>query len=115
MPIPLAKTSRRVAPGLVLKPQRDSANWQAHACVQGTVYRRTTGTSDIKIAEQRALKWLSDLNSNPTAKPAGTVSWSQLTDRYLLTLSEGAKRDYHTDTLQRHFTPVFQAHADIRR
>ena len=114
MPIPLAKTSRRVTTGLVLKPQRDSANWQAHACVQGTVYRRTTGTSDIKIAEQRALKWLSDLKTNPAAKPAGTVSWAQLTDRYLLTLAEGAKRDYHTDTLARHFTPVFQAHADIR-
>ena len=115
MPIPLAKTSRRVTTGLVLKPQRDSANWQAHACVQGTVYRRTTGTSDIKIAEQRALKWLSDLKTNPAAKPAGTVSWAQLTDRYLLTLAEGAKRDYHTDTLARHFTPIFQAHADIRQ
>ena len=114
MPIPLAKTSRRVAPGLVLKPQRDSPNWQAHACVRGTVYRRTTGTSDIKIAEQRALKWLSDLKTNPAAKPAGIISWAQLTDRYLLTLPEGAKRDYHTDTLQRHFTPVFQVHTDIR-
>ena len=114
MPIPLAKTSRRVTTGLVLKPQRDSANWQAHACVQGTVYRRTTGTSDVKIAEQRALKWLSDLKTNTAAKPAGSVSWAQLTDRYLLTLPEGAKRDYHTDTLQRHFTPVFQVHADIR-
>ena len=68
MPIPLAKTSRRVTTGLVLKPQRDSANWQAHASVRGTVYRRTTGTSDIKIAEKRALKWLSDLKTNPAAK-----------------------------------------------
>ena len=79
------------------------------------MYRRTTCTSDVKIAEQRALKWLSDLKTNPAAKPAGTVSWSQLTDRYLLTLPEGAKRDYHTDTLVRHFTPIFQAHADIRQ
>ena len=114
MPIPLAKTSRRVAPGLVLKPQRDSPNWQAHACIKGKVHRRSTGTSDIKIAEQRALKWLSDIKTNPAAKPAGTVSWAQLTDRYLLTLPEGAKRYYHTDTIARHFTPVFQAHADIR-
>ena len=114
MPIPLAPTSRRVTTGLVLKPQRDSANWQAHACIRGKVHRRSTGTSDVKIAEQRALRWLADLKNNPAAKPAGTVSWGQLTDRYLLTLPEGAKRDYHTDTLVRHFTPVFQAHADIR-
>jgi integrase len=114
MPIPLAKTNCRVAPGLVLKSPHNSANWQAHACVSGQVYRRTTGTSDIKIAKQWALKWLSDLKTNPAAKPAGTVSWTQLTDRYLLTLPEGAKRDYHTDTLTRHFTPVFQAIADIR-
>ena len=69
MPIPLAKTSRRVTPGLVLKPQRDSPNWQAHACIRGKVHRRSTGTSDVKIAEQRALKWLSDLKTNPAAWP----------------------------------------------
>ena len=114
MPIPLAKTSRRVAPGLVLKPQRDSPNWQAHACIQGKVHRRSTGTSDVKIAEQRALKWLSDLKTNPAAKPAGIISWAQLADRYLLTLPEGAKRDYHAETLARHFTPVFNVYTDIR-
>ena len=114
MPVPLSKNSRRVAPGLVLKPQRNSPNWQAHACIQGMVYRRSTGTSDIKIAQQRALKWLSDLAANPAAKPADTVNWSQLSDRYLMTLPESAKRKYHSETLNRHFEPFFGSVTDIR-
>ena len=79
MPRALSKLSRRVAPGLVLKPQRDSPNLQAYACVRGKVYRRSTGTSDVKIAQQRALKWFSELQSNPavtlfkTSKPIGTI------------------------------------------
>ena len=115
MPRPLSQTTRRVAPGLVLKPQRDSPNWQAHACIRGKVYRRSTGTSDVKIAQQRALKWFSELQSNPAAKPSAVITWRVLAERYAQTLPEGAKRTYHTETLARHFTPVFGQLSDIRQ
>ena len=114
MPRALSKLSRRVAPGLVLKPQRDSPNWQAHACIAGQVHRRSVGTSDVKIAQQRALKWFSELQNNPSAKPSAVISWRILVERYTQTLPEGAKRNYHTETLQRHFTPIFAQYADIR-
>jgi hypothetical protein len=115
MPRTLSKLSRRVAPGLVLKPQRDSPNWQAHACIAGQVHRRSLGTSDVKIAQQRALKWFSELQNNPAAKPSSIISWRVLAERYAQTLPEGAKRNYHTETLQRHFTPIFAQYADIRQ
>lgn len=115
MPRALSQTSRRVAPGLVLKPKRDSLNWQAHACIRGKVYRRSTGTSDVKIAQQRALKWFSELQNNPSAKPSAVVSWRVLAERYAQTLPDGAKRTYHTETIARHFTPVFGQYSDIRQ
>jgi hypothetical protein len=88
MPRPLSQITRRVAPGLVLKPQRDSPNWQAHACVRGRVNRRSMGTSDVKIAQQRALKWFAELQNNPAAKPSAVISWQVLADRYLQTLPD---------------------------
>ena len=114
MPRPISQSSRRVSTGLVLKPQRNSPNWQAHACIAGQLHRRSMGTSDVKIAVKTAQKWFLELQINPKAQPTDTVGWRILAERYLQTLPAGAKRSYHTDTLARHFSPVFGNLLDIR-
>ena len=118
MPITLAKTSRRVAPGLVLKPQRDSANWQAHACVRGTVYRRTTGTSDVKIAEQRALKWFFDhkvIVHSDQGSQFTSIDWSAFLKAHNIEHSMSRRGNCHDNAVAESFFNLLKRERVRRR
>ena len=106
--------SIRVSPNLLLKPQPNSKNLQAHAHIHGKTYRKSMRTWDAELARQRAWVWFNELDKEPKhTQSRSSISWRDLTERYDATLAEGSKRRYHTQTRARHFDAFFSHFHDI--
>ena len=107
--------SIRISPNLVLKPQPNSSYLQANAHIDGKLYRKSMGTDDIKLAQNKAWQWYHSLVTAPIDDDRRLVAdWAELARTYDTSLPAGAKRDYHIPTMKRHFTPFFKTVLDIR-
>jgi integrase len=110
-----SKKSIRISPNLQLKPQPNSRFLQAHAAIDGKLYRKSMSTDDVKVARIKAWQWYHSLVTAPVDDDRRLVAdWTELAAAYDQSLPAGAKRSYHIPTMKRHFTPFFGSVLDIR-
>jgi hypothetical protein len=71
-------------------------------------------TEDWREAAERAMAWYLGIKHKVSrGEQLRAVSWSELVASYEEQLSQGARRNYHVDTIGRHLSPFFGKFRDV--
>jgi integrase len=118
----MAAASTRIIPihrvhivsGLAIQRQPNSRYLQARANIADMTVCASMRTEDWREATERAMAWYLGIKHKVSrGEQLRAVSWSELVASYVEQLGQGARRNYHIDTIGRHLSPFFGDFTDV--
>ena len=104
-----------VMEGVLLKRTSASPLWQCYFRTHKQTFRKSTGTDDLEKAKLKAYEWYFEVKKQAAdGVLLRRINFETLCDNYIKTIIGSAKKQYHTETINRHFKPYFADIADIK-
>lgn len=92
--------------------RRDTKIWQVYVKLKKEKpVRRSLWTDNLDEAKELAWKAYTEATERQIkGQPLRRVTFKRLVDDYLLSMGRKPARQYHADTIKRHFAPYFSTH-----